>query len=112
MNERKEDGVIALTLTSSNIQIVSNYQLSLKIENSKASEILYVIIVHFDYSKEGRRKQFVLEFLNRYKNLPGIRIVILEAAIGDLFHLPDKLEGVFIHHKFKIKIFSKSKKIS
>ena len=97
--------MIALTLTSSNIQIVSNYQLSLKIENSKASEILYVIIVHFDYSKEGRRKQFVLEFLNRYKNLPGIRIVILEAAIGDLFHLPDKLEGVFIHHKFKIKHF-------
>ena len=98
--------MIAITLTSySNIQIVNNYQLSLKKEHSNASEILYLIIIHFDYSKEGRRKQFVLECLNRYKNLPGIRIVLVEAAIDDLFDLPDKLEGVFIHHKFKIKHF-------
>ena len=97
--------MIAITFTSSNIQVVNNYQpnSNLIIENSKASEILYVILVHFDFNKVGRRKQLLLEFLNHYKNLPGIRMVLVEATVDGLFDLPDKLEGVFIHHKFRIQ---------
>ena len=59
---------------------------------------LYVIIPYFNYCGFKRRKELFLEFYDRIKNNPRIRIVICEAAeTGKEFDLPRDLPNVFEH---------------
>jgi hypothetical protein len=60
-------------------------------------EILYVILPYFNYCGFKRRRELFIDFVNRYVNEPGIKIVITE-AVGKtpLPKLP-----VFKHLKFQ-----------
>lgn len=59
---------------------------------------LYVIIPYFNYCHYHRRKELFMEFYERIRDNPRIRIVICEAAeSGDHFELPRNLPNVFIH---------------
>ncbi|QIG60099.1 hypothetical protein [Dishui Lake large algae virus 1] len=59
---------------------------------------LYVIIPYFNYCGFKRRRELFLEFYDRIKNNPRIRIVICEATeIGKEFDLPRNLPNVFEH---------------
>lgn len=59
---------------------------------------LYVIIPYFNYCGFKRRRELFLEFYDRIKNNPRIRIVICEAAeTGKEFELPRDLPHVFEH---------------
>ena len=71
-------------------------------EKTIESEILYVVLVYYDFNKTGRRKKLLLEFLDRYGNTEGTRFVVVEASDSE-FDLPLKSYDIFIHHKFKIK---------
>lgn len=59
---------------------------------------LYVIVPYFNYCGFKRRKELFLQFYNRIKDNPRIRIVICEAAeYGTQFELPTDLPNIFLH---------------
>ena len=59
---------------------------------------------YFNYLKSTRRRQLILEFVERYKHLKEIRLVIGEATIlGQHFDLPQHIQGTFAHYKFTLK---------
>lgn len=59
---------------------------------------LYVIIPYFNYCHYRCRKELFLEFFERIKDNPRIRIIVCEATeSGQLPELPNKLPGVFAH---------------
>ena len=68
-------------------------------------EFLYVILPFYNYAKTNRRTQLFLKFLERYKNLPTIRIIIVEATIDEGFQLPNNLidDSVYMHLKYKLE---------
>ena len=65
---------------------------------------LYVIIPYFNFCHYKRRKELFMEFYNRIKNNPYIRIVICEATeSGHEFELPHNLPGIFSHIRVTTK---------
>lgn len=67
----------------------------------KRDNVLYVVLPYFNYCEFGRRKQLFLEFVERLRNMPAIRIVIVEATLtGKKFQLPKAIPGVFKHVGF------------
>lgn len=58
--------------------------------------ILYVILPYFNYCRYKRRLELFLEFIERIRGTPGIRIVVSELGDPD-FQLPDKIPGVYMH---------------
>ena len=59
---------------------------------------LYVIVPYFNYCGFKRRRELFLEFYNRIKDNPRIRIVVCEATERNhRFELPDNLPNVFQH---------------
>jgi len=60
-----------------------------------SQDLLYVVLPYFNFCEFKKRKQLFIEFVNRIKNTPGIRIIVAEC--GD--SLP-KL-GVWKHIKIK-----------
>lgn len=62
---------------------------------------LYVILPYFNYCEYGRRKQLFIEFIERIRTIPGIRILVVEATLeGTKFQLPKSIGGVFKHVGF------------
>lgn len=67
----------------------------------KRDNLLYVILPYFNYCEYGRRKQLFLEFIERLRGIPTIRVVVVEAALpGKKFQLPKAIPGVFKHVGF------------
>lgn len=73
-------------------------------------EYLYVILPYFNYCGFQRRKELFLEFVDRIKNLPKVRVVISEAREATSeYDLPCNNSRVYIHvrtvtnHRFWIK---------
>ena len=67
-------------------------------------EKLYVILPFYNFAKAKRRTQLFLDFLDLYKNLTMIRIIIAEATIEDEFQLPNNLrDNVYMHLKYKLE---------
>jgi hypothetical protein len=65
---------------------------------------LYVIIPYFNYCHYQRRKELFMEFYDRLKDDPRIRIVICEATeSGDEFELPRDLPNLFAHIHVKTR---------
>lgn len=59
---------------------------------------LYIILPYFNYCRFENRKKLFLDFLERVKLNPMIRVVVVEATLaGEEFQLPKNLEGVFMH---------------
>ncbi len=66
---------------------------------------LYVIIPYFNYCGFKRRYELFMQFYDRIKDNPRIRIVICEATeVGQNFELPNNLQNVFLH----IHIYTKN----
>lgn len=64
---------------------------------------LYVILPYFNYCGYHTRKQLFLEFVERYVNTPGIRIIIVEGTTkGSPFQLPEFSEKVYLHIKIEL----------
>ena len=69
--------------------------------STKIDQFLYVILPYYNFAKTKRRTQLFLEFLDRYKRLSSIRIVIAEATVNE-FILPKKIsKDVFMHLRYK-----------
>jgi hypothetical protein len=68
-------------------------------------EILYVILPFYNFAKAKSRTRLFLEFIERYKNLTKIRLIIVEATtIDQQFQLPKNLnEFVYMHLKFELE---------
>lgn len=67
----------------------------------KRDNCLYVILPYFNYCEYGRRKQLFLEFIDRIRGSPNVKIVVVEAALtGKKFQLPKAIPGVFKHVGF------------
>lgn len=67
-------------------------------------DILYVIIPYFNYCLFKRRIQLFTDFVNRYADTKGIRIVVAEGVIiGEECQLPDFGSKVFMHVKINLQ---------
>lgn len=64
---------------------------------------LYVILPYFNYCGFKRRRALFLEFIERIRNTPGIRIIVSETFDDPVNALPNKIPGVYAHHVFKTK---------
>lgn len=61
---------------------------------------LYVILPYFNYCSYARRKQLFLEFVARYSAMPGVALIVVEAARqGKAFELPNPIPGVRAHFR-------------
>ena len=59
---------------------------------------LYVILTYFNYCSSKARKQLFMDFINKYKNTPGIRICIAEAKLNNNnYQLPQTLSNIYMH---------------
>jgi hypothetical protein len=59
---------------------------------------LYVILPYFNYCGFKRRRELFMEFYERMRKNPQLRIVVCEAAeVGKPFELPNNLPDVFLH---------------
>lgn len=66
------------------------------------ASFLYVILPYFNYCRYERRTQLFLEFIDRIKDNPVLRIIVSEAAAPSQdFLLPRKIPGVYAHVGFK-----------
>jgi hypothetical protein len=65
-------------------------------------DFLYVILPYFNYCKFQRRKQLFMEFVERIRSNPRIRIVITECkhATEREFDLPPRIPSVYLHLAF------------
>lgn len=61
-------------------------------------ESLYVILPYFNFCEFKKRRQLFIEFVNRIKNVPGIRVVIVECLEKE-YRL--KISGVWKHLKIR-----------
>jgi len=82
-----------------------NLPLTKQEENKiEKDEYLYVILPFYNFAKAKRRTQLFLQFLERYKKLSTIRIIIAEATIEEEFQLPTYLkDSVYMHLKYKLE---------
>jgi len=77
-----------------------NFKNKNKYEDTECIQVdpLYVIIPYFNYCGFKRRRELFLEFYDRIKDNPRIRIILCEATeVGKSFELPTNLPNVFIH---------------
>lgn len=66
--------------------------------DSYTGEHLYVILPYFNYCCFLKRKELFTNFVKKYKNTLGIRIVIVEGIVKDQAEqLPDLSSDVFMH---------------
>lgn len=64
---------------------------------------LYVILPYFNYCSFQRRKQLFVEFVERIRHEPKVRIVVSEAVKkGGRFQLPATMEGVYLHLRSEV----------
>lgn len=67
-------------------------------------EPLFVVLPYFNYCKFQRRRQLFLEFVERIRDTPNIRLIVSEVRHeNDTFHLPKNIPGVYMHHRFVTK---------
>jgi hypothetical protein len=70
----------------------------------KKTEILYCIIPYFNYCKSETRKKLFLEFIERYKHINNLKLIIVEAThIDEEFGLPPNIDGIFQHDAYYVK---------
>ena len=70
----------------------------LQTDNNDDSKYLYVILPYFNYCASKSRKQLFMNFINKYKNIPGLRICIAEAKLNNAhFELPQSLSNIYMH---------------
>jgi|GEM_PF-1148208 len=63
---------------------------------SEKDENLYCIVPYFNYVKSENRKRLFIEFINRYKNIDNLKIIVIEAVFEeDFFDLPSDMEGIY-----------------
>ena len=85
-NNTIRESISNIITTESNINIMNN------------NDYLYVILTYFNYCSSKSRKQLFMNFINKYKNIPGIRICIAEAKLnGSDFQLPKSLSNIYMH---------------
>lgn len=66
-------------------------------------EYLYVVLPYFNYCGFLRRRQLFIEFVERIRDEPKVRIVISEAAkSGEPFQLPE-MRGVYLHLRNEVE---------
>ena len=78
----------------------------LKTNNSNHNDnTLYVILPYYNFAKAKSRTRLFLEFVDRYKNLTSIKILIVEATIvNEEFQLPTQIkDDVYMHLKYKLE---------
>ena len=109
VEQRQNEGLIGVTFVSTNQHTANLYLFNpnvkqIELENENDTEIIYVILPYFNFVKSNRRRQLLLEFVERYKRLDNIRLVLAEAVVlGQLFDLPNKIDGIYAHHRFTLK---------
>lgn len=68
------------------------------------NDVLYCIIPYFNYCKTEKRRKLFLEFIERYKNIDNLKIIVAEACYVDHeFDLPEEIDGIFQHDAYYIK---------
>ena len=71
---------------------------NISINSNDDSQYLYVILPYFNYCSSKSRKTLFMDFINRYKNEPNIRICIVEAKLIECkFELPESLPNIYKH---------------
>ena len=81
---------------------IKNNPESKAVNSNGLSDILYIILPYFNFSKSKNRKSTFMQFVNRYSKNGGVKIVIAEASANE-FDLPRDIEGAFQHHRFKLQ---------
>lgn len=67
-------------------------------------DILYVVIPYFNYCLFKRRIELFTDFVNRYANTKGLRLVVVEGIVaGEECQLPDFGSKVFMHVKINLQ---------
>ncbi len=70
---------------------------------TSSKELLYIILPYFNYCSFKKRTTLFIDFIERYKNTSGIRIVVVEGILQDSEEqLPTFKNGVFMHLKVKL----------
>ena len=65
---------------------------------------LYCIIPYFNFCKSVTRRKLFLEFIERYKNIENLKLIVIEASNNkEEFDLPENIDGVFDHIAIYIK---------
>jgi hypothetical protein len=60
------------------------------------SDYLYVILPYFNYCQCKSRYNLFIDFIERYNNLPGIRLCIIEARLnGTDYKLPTNFKNIY-----------------
>jgi len=63
---------------------------------SEKNNNLYCIVPYFNFVKSVNRKKLFLEFIDRYKNIDNLKIIVVEAiSKEDFFDLPSNIDGVY-----------------
>lgn len=83
-----------ITIREKLTNIVINNENTITRENN----YLYVIVTYFNYCSSKSRNQLFMDFINKYKNDPNIRICIAEAKLNSCsFQLPQTLSNIYMH---------------
>ena len=71
-------------------------------ETAYSGDVLYVVLPYFNYCGFERRTQLFVEFVERIKSVPCVRIIISEGALmNDTFLLPPTMAGAYMHFRFR-----------
>ncbi len=69
-----------------------------------SDEHLYVILPYFNYCGFQRRRQLFVEFVERIRQEPKIRIIVSEATkCGERYQLPMDMKGVYLHLRNEVQ---------
>jgi hypothetical protein len=64
--------------------------------NKNNNEILYCIVPYFNYLKSINRRQLFIDFLNKYKDIENLNIIIIEGVFTDeVSDLPTNISGIY-----------------
>jgi len=76
-----------------------------KNDDGDEDNTLYVILPYYNFAKAKSRTRLFLEFVDRYKNLTSIKILIVEATtVNEEFQLPTQIkDDVYMHLKYKLE---------
>jgi hypothetical protein len=76
-----------------------------KNDDGDEDSTLYVILPYYNFAKAKSRTRLFLEFVDRYKNLTSIKILIVEATtVNEEFQLPTQIkDDVYMHLKYKLE---------